>query len=484
MPITARLKAAYWAIIALGASTLLQHACYAHRLLPNKLQLRHDLTLLADAGLIQGPITTWPLAVSTDLHSLPESTPAHLSDAAFRVRAAMAQEGSWVGASAAHEPIALRSFADAPRSDGEVAVGYRWSGERAYANLHLAALADPEDGDELRPDGSYAGLYLGNWALSAGWTPRWWGPGYSGSLILSTNARPVPALSVDRVAPEAFQTPWLSWLGPWDFSVFLGQLEDDRVVPDALLFGMRLSLRPLQRLEIGLSRTAQWGGEGRPEDFDTFLDMLRGKDNVGAQLAADDEPGNQLAGIDFRWSRPLADAPFALYGQVIGEDEADYLPSANFWLIGTEAWGATGNGTWRAYAEYADTTAGSFFSDERPNTAYNHHTYQTGYRYEGRPMGYPTDGDSRLVSLGGLLSLPSGSYSLLLQLGELNRVGNDSRHSLSPATATEVQRLTAGYDWTNSWGEWRLAGGVSRYAPDNADAETEPHGYISWQYFL
>ncbi len=43
------------------------------------------------------------------------------------------------------------------------------------------------------PDGSYLGVNVGNFMLSAGYIERWWGPGWDGSLILSTNARPIPA---------------------------------------------------------------------------------------------------------------------------------------------------------------------------------------------------------------------------------------------------------------------------------------------------
>lgn len=442
--------------------------------------MRHDLTLLADAGLIQGPITDWPLNIPTHLDSLPASTPAHLQDAAARVLRVARHSGAWVGVDAAHEPIVLRGFQDSPRAEGELTLGYRWQNDYAFANLELSALADPEDDDEYRADGSYAGVYLRNWALSAGWVPRWWGPAYSGSLILSTNARPVPAVSLDRRATDAFETPWLSWIGPWDLSVFLGQLESDRHVPDALLFGMRFTLRPLQGLEIGLSRAAQWGGEGRPDGFDTFLDMLRGKDNRGHDLDVDDEPGNQLAGVDLRWSSPVGDAPYALYLQVIGEDEADHLPSANFALYGAEMWGALADGSWRAYIEYADTTAGSFFSDERLNTTYNHSIYQTGYRYEGRPIGYSTDGDSRLVTLGALHAHAAGTYSLVLQLGELNRDGR-GRHVLSPDGATDIQRLTLGYSWANDWGDWQVAAGVARLEPEQGGTDTDPHAYLSWR---
>ena len=64
---------------------------------------------------------------------------------------------------------------------------------------------------------------LGNWSASLGKVDRWWGPGWDGSLILSTNARPIPAISLDRRIAEPFENKWLSWIGPWSFHSFIGQ---------------------------------------------------------------------------------------------------------------------------------------------------------------------------------------------------------------------------------------------------------------------
>ena len=99
----------------------------------------------------------------------------------------------------------------------------------------------------------------------------------------------------------------------------MGQLDDPRTANDALIFGLRGSFRPVKGLEIGLSRAAQWCGDGRPCDGGTFLDLLAGNDNQGVNVAPEDEPGNQLGGIDIRWVLP-GQMPVAAYMQWIGED--------------------------------------------------------------------------------------------------------------------------------------------------------------------
>ena len=83
----------------------------------------------------------------------------------------------------------------------------------------------------------------------------------------------------------------------------------------------------------------QLGGEGRPEGFSTWVDAFLSQDNYGANTGNNNrsnEPGNQLAGIDLRWK--VFDAPIALYGQVVGEDEDKFLPNCLMFQYGIEGW--------------------------------------------------------------------------------------------------------------------------------------------------
>ena len=82
------------------------------------------------------------------------------------------------------------------------------------------AVADPDDGDELRARRFARHRAVGQLAdLSANTLDRWWGPAHEGSLILSNNARPMPTRhgrARRRRAPS--RSSWLSWLGPWRMS--------------------------------------------------------------------------------------------------------------------------------------------------------------------------------------------------------------------------------------------------------------------------
>ena len=169
----------------------------------------------------------------------------------------------------AEKPAAIRGFEDTPREDAELSAGYSWFGDYLTVDLNVSGVDDPSDGEDLRPDGSLVALELGNISIAASTMDRWWGPGWDGSLILSNNARPIPSLTIDRNRTDAFKTKWLSWIGPWDFSFIAGQMEEEREVPNTKFLGFRLAFKPHPAWEIGISRTAQWCGDGRPCEFST-----------------------------------------------------------------------------------------------------------------------------------------------------------------------------------------------------------------------
>ncbi|MEP2590870.1 MAG: capsule assembly Wzi family protein, partial [Marinobacter sp.] len=231
---------------------------------------------------------------------------------------------------------------------------------------------------------------------------RWWGPGHHSSLAISNNARPVPGLWFGRQTQYAPRSPWLNWIGPWDFQAFVGQLEQDRAVPDAKLVGGRLTFRPASFLQIGLTRLFQWGGEGRPQTLDSIGDALIGKDNGQQNTDPGDDkgPSNQIAGFDFRTSFPVSGMPVGFYGQMMGEDEAGYLPSKYSALVGLDALTGIGAGSQRFFLEGTDTVAGRAVSDARLNTAYEHGTYRSGFRYYGRNIASTFEGDARALTLG------------------------------------------------------------------------------------
>jgi len=458
--------------------------------------LRHDIQRLADHGVITGPVSTWPLAwgpIVADINAFTpdDSTSWDVIDALARVKA----RANWdtrsnelffnARASVAEKPKRLRSFEDTPRGRAELGGGFTYTGDWLTASLNAQVLDLAGEDQEARADRSVLAVSLGNWSIGASTLDRWWGPGWDGSIILSNNARPIPAISIDRSFTDPFKSKWLSWIGPWDLSIHAGQMESSRFVPDARFFAMRVSFRPLSSLEVGLSRTAQWCGEDRPCDLEAFTDLLVGRDNVGeGNINRDNEPGNQLAGFDLRWTTRLFAMPFAVYGQFIGEDEAGGLPSRYLGQLGIEGTGVLRRvWSWRWFAEFAGTSCQFYESSERFNCAYNNSIYQTGYRYRGRSVGHAADNDARLITLG-LIALDNNEteWGATFRAGRLNRGGPlDLRHSLT-ATEQEILSLDLRHARVFDFGELSAGVGVERI-DDIARNETrdDVRLFVQWR---
>ena len=458
------------------------------------LALRHDIQRLASYGVIKTTVTTWPLAWGPILDDVANADvtelPPDVVDALGRVK----RRANWetltgevtfdASIGIADNAARIRSFQETPRGRGEASVGLNWISDRFSADVNVQYVDSAQDDDELRVDHSMIGAVLGNWSIAASTENRWWGPGWDGSLILSNNARPIPSITVDRVFNDPFRTRWLSWIGPWDLSVVFGQFEKEREVPDARFFGMRFNFRPLPSLEIGLSRTAQWCGDGRPCDLDTFFDLLVGRDNRGGEgIEIENEPGNQLAGLDFRWTPPFLDRSFGLYGQFIGEDEAGGFPSRYVGQVGVD-WNGYLFDRWstRAFAEFAGTACQFHESSKLYNCAYNHVIYETGYRYRGQSVGHAADNDAELFSAGLILvDAEDTQWRALLRSGELNAGGPDDPRNSLTATPKDIMSFDIAHSRAYWFGVFEV--GVGHQSLDDAVSGSSSNNrvYLQWR---
>jgi hypothetical protein len=462
---------------------------------PGDVALRHDIQVLADYGAITGPVTTWPIswdslradleAVKADDVVLPNAVIPTFERilARARLETSRGEHAFRATVAIAEKPVNIRPFSNVPREDAEIGAAYSWANERFSVDLNVSGVDNPADGDDIRADGSQVAVELGNWSAAISTMDRWWGPGWDGSLILSNNARPIPAITFGRNQTRAFESRWLSWIGPWDLDVIWGQLEKDRFVPNARFFGMRMNFRPIRGLEIGVSRSAQWCGQGRPCGFDTFLDLLLGRDNVGdAGTTPENEPGNQMAGFDARWTNLWFGSPVSLYGQMIGEDEAGGFPSRYLAQFGIEGSGITrGQISYRWFAEIAGTSCDVVKREVLYNCAYRNSIYRSGYTYNKRIVGHGLDNDARVVSAGLILVSRSGDlWQAIGRAGDLNRVGLDANHSV----ATEPQDLLSldlQHSRSTRLGRFDIGIGYEqREIVATGASSSDARGYVRW----
>ena len=411
---------------------------------PGDAGLRHDIQVLADAGLIAGPVSTWPLATA-DLMGVLDASPLGLTEtersALGRLKDRL-REATVVGdvkfmahASAAEHPQEIRSFQDQPRDNGEIGAGIEWTGERYALRLQGQWVSDPDDGKKWRADNSYAAVALGNWMLAASTSERYWGPGWQSSLILSNNARPVPAFTLERNLTTPFETRWLSWLGPWDLAVLWGFLDDDRAIPNTRVFSWRFDFRPLRSLEIGTSFMGLWCGSGQDCGLDELGDLVSGSGGSGS---SDNAEFDRLGGFDVRWSSRLFGTPFALYTHIIGEDFGDgetrlIIPSKILGQFGAETWGyRDGLGSYRLFFEWADTecdfslyrNVSSDGGGGKPGCAYRNSKYRSGETYRGRSIAHSFDQDTSIYTIGGILNdVDNHSWYATVNFGNINRNG-------------------------------------------------------------
>jgi hypothetical protein len=196
---------------------------------------------------------------------------------------------------------------------------------------------------------TYVALNLSNWQLSYGNQSLWWGPSQGGPMMFSNNAAPLRMFRVNRVVPFTLPSVF-GLLGPMRLEGFIGQYSGYEFVdapsglvgqyglslnPQPIVHGERLSFKPTSNLEIGLSRTTDYGGPEYPLTLHTFLRSLF---STGNTLAGNpNKPGARRAGLDFSYRIPGLRDGMTFYAEGLAEhDEITPLigPDVAAWLAG------------------------------------------------------------------------------------------------------------------------------------------------------
>lgn len=469
---------------------------------PGDARLRSDVELLDAHGYIVGPVDAWPLPWVQIDRGIERAEaagplPPHLAAAVARLKAlsdrAAARSGVTIRVDATTDASLVRTFERVARNPGDVSASV--SGDAGDLHLTLGATWQSEGtdrqaatraGNGWSPDPSFAALRLGgNWALYGGWFDIWWGAGHDGAMIFSTSARPFARVGFRRLEPFSIDAPVLRWLGPISFDAFVGFPRERREFDNPAIIGMRLAFQPTPWFEIGLNRGLMLCGRGRPCDWRTIGQALIGIgdfDNTGTL----DEPGNQLAGFDMSYRRPIGETGqvLKLHFATTAEDADNIVIEQFARQIGASVSGPVGRegAMIDAGVEYVDTQAATFFGrltidilkpvrGPFPGSTYNNFIYRDGWTFGRRPIGHSLDADTRALTFHwALTDTRNRRWRMAARHIHLNvnEVGSDGPFPANRISRTRerIGHFEGGVNWPTRFGDVRAAARLQHDAPD------------------
>jgi hypothetical protein len=370
-------------------------------------QLRSDIQLLANAGVIDDVTTQWPIPWAGLITELRDEVgladqPPYIREAARRVltvaksqmhRNTFSGSTSWDFTNVV-DPV--RGFDGMGRYKGQSRTSFEYLDSDTALRVSLGVVSDFSGRNtKFAPDGSYIAQRIGGAVVYAGYLDQWWGPGWISALSLSNNARPFPQVGIERIDTSAFRTPLLSWIGPWQMQFLVGWLDDERVAMNTAYTGLRVTFNPIPGLQIGLARTTEMCGTGHEcKPFAEYFEFTNQANHI--------DRTNDEGVIDLHYTNTTGGVPWEVYTQMMNEDSNPITHSVTSHLFGASLWLPVARNSMRVTLEYTDTvpTFDIFsFGNVDHGAAYNNFDYVDGMRYRGRTLGFSLDSDSRLLSL-------------------------------------------------------------------------------------
>ncbi len=461
-------------------------------------QLREDVELLKAQGLIKGPAESWPLPWSQIIEGVEAAESSHVppfvASAAARLRAhsgVAEQDTAYeVTAGGTNRPALIRDFGYTAREKADVAVKVTNNLGNLTINYGVGYRYH-QTGPDYHFEPSNFVYRAGNWAVYGGFTPKYYGPGNDGALLISNSARPFPKLGIQRLYPYKPRPKFLRWVGPWRFDFYGGVLNETRLdVKNPIQFGMRFGFEPVRGLEIGLNRSLLICGAAVPT-----TKIIPGDPNGGRQcntqavvkalfpFISNTVPGDGLAGIDVSYTRRVGAVSAKLYFEAEGEDNAGIVVDQVGRKWGGSAAFPIGSGgtSARFYTEYTDTLALFVLLQKRaPGSFYGNNFFYTGKTYKGDPLGDSIGGDSDLLTFSLSVSDPANRrFYGSVRRGHFNKTGLASAAvSRTPET---IDIGTLGTQWPTRFGDIRLEGRLmDNDVSTPGRSPTRIEGEISW----
>ncbi len=254
---------------------------------------------------------------------------------------------------------------------GELRWGSEWYlGDLAVGLLEPFVLTYGDD-TRIRLNRGYLKLGGGSLELEAGKDENWLGLGYRGNITLTNNAGNFTQVKIS--SPEPID---VKYIGAMKYSVIGSRFDNstvDGVERQPWFYAVKLSVKPIENLEVGFNLGRQVGGAGVNSSFG---DTLRGL--VGGTFT---DKTNSLAGFEARYRMPWL-RNSELYGELSGEDSALFWPIVESYVAGLYVPRLTEDGR--------NDFRFEFFQGNQ--ILYSNSTFPNGYIYKGLPIGHSQGG--------------------------------------------------------------------------------------------
>lgn len=243
----------------------------------------------------------------------------------------------------------------------------RWTNTSA-ANDAVAITGSDNSTSVLRINKGYVKIGGGPVELEVGRDATWFGLGERGNVTLTNNAQNLDLIKISSPEPIG-----AGFLGKLKYSVIFSQLDKSTVFSQSLqksveqdptLVVAKLSLKPFERMEIGINFAREFSGG-----------------SFGGAGGTVGDTANSLAGIELRFRLPwLRNAE--LYGEFSGEDVAGPWPIVESYVAGIYFPRITVSGH--------DDFRFEFFQGNQ--ILYTNTSYPAGYNYHNMPLGHSQGG--------------------------------------------------------------------------------------------
>lgn len=242
-------------------------------------------------------------------------------------------------------------------------------------------------GEGYVPHNSYISFGQEYLQVDIGYREHWLSGNFESSLLLSTNAKPIAAVTVSNVKPITDFN--------FRYELSYGKIETQQGInfdgkkssgkPGFLT--MHFSMQPFNWWTIAGNRTMMFGGGNRDTGISdiwaAIVDPLN-NDNCGSTSDLKDckkEVGNQIASISNKFDLQLFDVPFTLFYDYGAEDTGD--ESGNGYTLGNLATSAA------IFFPYVSEDIAFFAEYTKFHSAwYVHHIYDEGYTNRNHVIGH------------------------------------------------------------------------------------------------